>query len=139
MYISNNVFRTYHISWRYKDNFNLCWSYSEFSHPNKHYQIKIILRYDSTAKFSPHLAKASEPLGDLLSTKNCWVWTEQHTKSSNNIKEILSTSPVLMHYDKHKPTKIRMDGSILNGIKVILLQKGDLLWKPNKYGSWYLT
>lgn len=88
------------------------------------------------AKFSPHLVEASEPLWDLLSPKNYWVWTEQHSKSFNNFKEILSTSPVLKCYDVHKPNKTY--GSKLNGISVILLRKGDDLWKPVAYSSRYL-
>ena len=47
------------------------------------------------AKFSPDLAEVAEPLGDLLSSKNTWIWTENHNKAFNKIKEILSSYPVL--------------------------------------------
>ena len=83
------------------------------------------------SKFSVQLADASQPLRDLLSTKNVWIWTPKHTKSFEKVKQVLCSPPILAHYGVHKPTKIRPDGSKLNGITVIssqnTMQDGDLL------------
>ena len=82
------------------------------------------------SKFSPDLARASEPLRDLLSTKNLWVWTPVHAQAFKNTKKVLSSQPTLAHYCVTKPTKIRTDGSKLNGISVILFQEDETRgWK----------
>ena len=92
------------------------------------------------ARFCPQYSETANPLRDLLSTKNCWVWTEVHTNAFQKIKEILCTPPVLAMYDVNRKTKIRTDGSKLNGISVILLQQhDDNIWKPVDCRSRYLS
>ena len=60
------------------------------------------------AKFSPHLVEASELHRDLLSTtKNCWVWTEQHTKfstsqTSRRSYQLHQSSRILMYINQPK-------------------------------------
>ena len=80
------------------------------------------------------------PLRDLLSNKNSWTWSEIHESSFNNIKHQLSTPPILALYDVPRETKIRVDGSKLNGISVILYQKqsgGE--WTPVTCASRFLS
>ena len=72
------------------------------------------------AKFNPNLAEASAPLRDLLSTKNSWLWTETHSKAFQEVKGVIMSPESLKLYDASRPTKIRVDGSKLNGITVIL-------------------
>ena len=90
------------------------------------------------SKFTPALSTASEPLRDLLSTKNSWVWTTVHQKAFDATKTELAKAPILAHYDIAKPTKIRTDGSMLNGISAILYQMHDD-WKPVAFASRYLS
>ena len=71
------------------------------------------------SRFTPDLAKTAEPLRGLLSTKNAWVWTPIHQEAFTAIKSLLTKAPILAHYDPAKPTKIRTDGSHLNGISVM--------------------
>ena len=92
------------------------------------------------SKYSTELATAAEPLRDLLSAKNDWKWTEVHTSAINKVKEVLSSSLVLAHFDIKKPTMLRSDGSKLNGISVVLKQQqenGD--WKPVACASRFLS
>ena len=91
------------------------------------------------AKFHTDLASISEPLRDLLSVKNDWIWTPTHTIVFNQIKEVLSQPPILKLYDHLKPTKLRVDGSKLNGIGVILYQQHGQEWYPVSCASRYLT
>ena len=74
------------------------------------------------AKFNADLSEASAPLRDLFSTENQWLWTEEHTKAFNNVKSVILSPETLKLYDTNKPTKIRVDGSKLHGISVILYQ-----------------
>ena len=59
----------------------------------------------------------SIPVSGLLSTKNTWIWTPLHNESFNAIKPLLSSAPVLAHYDPTKTTKIRTDVSHLKGFQ----------------------
>jgi len=45
----------------------------------------------------------------------------------------------VVHYDQHRPTKIRTDASNHNGISVILYQQHEEGWKPVDCASRFLT
>ena len=51
----------------------------------------------------------------------------------------MTSSKVLKLYDVSKPTKIRVDGSKLNGISAILYQKHDSTWFPVSCASRFLS
>ena len=91
------------------------------------------------SKFTPELARASEPLRGLLSTNNSWVWTANHDAAFQETKKVLAKAPILAHYDVNKPTKLRTDGSLLNGIAAILYQQHGDQWKPVEFASRYLS
>ena len=91
------------------------------------------------AIFNINLANASAPLCSLMSTKNEWLWTENHTQAFNKVKQVIMSPENLRLYDVNRPTKIRVDGSKLNGIAVILYQQHGENWYPITCGSRYLT
>ena len=90
-------------------------------------------------KFTPNLANVSQPLRDLLSSKNQWMWTEIHTTAFEKIKTLLASPQTLKLYDVNKPTKLRVDASKLNGMSVILYQSDKNEWHPVTCASRYLT
>ena len=90
------------------------------------------------SKFSPSLAQAAEPLRDLLSTKNSWLWTPNHQQAFDGFKRVLASPPVLAHHDTRKLTKLRTDGTKPNGISVILYQKNENEWKTVDCASRFL-
>ena len=75
------------------------------------------------AKFNSNLAEASSPLRSLLSSKNRWLWTAEHTKAFAAVKEVIQSPQTLRLYDVNRATKLRVDGSKLNGVSAILYQK----------------
>ena len=91
------------------------------------------------SKFTPALPTATQPLQDLLCTKNLWVWTTVHQKAFDNTKFELAKAPILDHYDIAKPTKICTNGSMLNGISAILYQQHNVDWKRVTLASRYLS
>ena len=91
------------------------------------------------ARFSPKLADISEPLRELLSTKNGWLSTEIHDQAVNEVKDVRSSPAVLAVYDVNKRTKIRTDGSKLNGIAVVVWQRDGEIRKPLDCASKGLT
>ena len=91
------------------------------------------------AKFNPNLAEASAPLRSLLSTKSQWVWTAEHTDSFKKVKSVIMSPQTLKLYDVSRPTKLRVDGSKLNGVSCVLYQQHGENWHPVTCGSRYLT
>ena len=91
------------------------------------------------SRFSPKLSTAAEPLRDHLRSKNLWLWTPNHLQDFQKVKSVLSSTPVLAHYDISKPTKLRTDGSLLNGISVLVYQQHGADCKPIDCSSRFLS
>uniref|UniRef100_A0A7M5X7U7 Reverse transcriptase domain-containing protein n=1 Tax=Clytia hemisphaerica TaxID=252671 RepID=A0A7M5X7U7_9CNID len=91
------------------------------------------------ARFSPKFSKTAEPLRDLLSKKNDWLWTPVHENAFQEIKTLLSSPPILAHYNCNRETKIRTDCSKKNGLSVILFKKFDNEWRLVDSASRWLS
>ena len=61
------------------------------------------------------------------------------TITFEKIKQVLASPKTLALYDMTKKTKIRTDGSLLNGISVVLYQQDEGTWKPVDCASRFLT
>ena len=62
-------------------------------------------------RFSPHLAEISQPLRELLSKKNEWVWGPDQETAFQRIKDELTRPSVLVAYDLRANTKVSADAS----------------------------
>ena len=64
------------------------------------------------------------PLQGLLSKKNAWLWTPEHDKAVQRVKEILTNpnGPVLKHFDPSLPVTLLTDAS-RTGLGFVILQK----------------
>ena len=63
------------------------------------------------SKFTNHLADKTKPLRYLLSKRNSWTWSHAHDNAFQNIKECLTTPPLLAFYDVNRKTKVCSDAS----------------------------
>ena len=62
-------------------------------------------------KFSPQMSDLSQPLCELLSPKQTWVWTDRQDIAFENVKRKLTKPVVLALYDPAAETKIWADAS----------------------------
>ena len=91
------------------------------------------------SKFAPNLADKTKPLRDLLIKNNKWVWGTAQQKSFEDVKQIVTSSPVLTLFNPKAYTVISADASSY-GLGTVLLQRqpqGEL--KPVPYISRSLT
>ncbi|XP_046438430.1 uncharacterized protein LOC124189960 [Daphnia pulex] len=83
---------------------------------------------EQLAGFSTEVAAAKSPLRPLLSTRNPFVWTEDHDRSFEAVKLALVSPPVLVHFDPMRETTIQVDASRKHGMGYALQRHGDS-WK----------
>lgn len=85
-------------------------------------------------KFIPNLSKITAPLRNLTRLDVEWNWSTEHLNSVNNLKHLMTNSPVLTYFDSKKPIEIETDAS-KDGLGACLLQDG----KPVAFASRSLT
>ena len=86
------------------------------------------------ARHIPALSEKTKCLRTLLHKNKKWEWTWEHHKEWFNLKEMVTKSPILVHYDPNKPTKISADAS-RHALGAVLLQLENEIWKPVVYAS----
>lgn len=63
------------------------------------------------SKFVPDSASILYPLFNLLKKNVKWKWSKECDKAFNNVKEILSNSKFLVHFNIDLPLKLKCDAS----------------------------
>ena len=90
------------------------------------------------AKFAPNLAELTKPLRDLLKKDSEWIWGPDQEEAFKKLKTLLSSAPLLHHYNPGTPTMVSSDASSY-GLGGVLMQKVDDSWKPVFYASRAMT
>ena len=85
--------------------------------------------------FADHLASKTKPLRELLRKKNTLVWGQLQDQAFTEIKEALTTAPILALYDPNRETKVNADASSYRIGGVVMQQQDNGDWKPISYVS----
>ena len=91
------------------------------------------------SKYTKNLSAQIDGLRQLLKKDNQWIWTDEHTKSFENLKQKITEIPCLAHYNSEYPNIIMTDAST-KGLGATLWQEqpdGNL--KPIGFASCYLS
>ena len=89
-------------------------------------------------KFIPHLAQLCHPLRPLLKKSVKFVWTDEHTKHFNLIKEKIANSTENSHYNPKLDVRVKCDAS-RSGLGAALEQNTSDGWKPIAFASRFLN
>ena len=85
-------------------------------------------------KFIPNLSDTTAALRELLRQDNEWMWLEQHQIAMDQLKNLITSAPVLAFYDVSKPVKLSVDAS-QEGLGAVLIQSE----RPVAYASRSMT
>ena len=91
------------------------------------------------SKFAPNLADKTKPLRDLVIKNNTWVWGTAQQKSFEDVKQIVTSSPVLTLFNPKAYTVISADASSYRLGAVLLQRQPQEELKPVAYISCSLT
>lgn len=90
-------------------------------------------------RFLPNLSQVTRPLNDLLASDSAWLWGPLQQESFDNVKQMLTTAPVLAFYELGLPTMVSADASSFGIGGVLMQQHADDGWKPVAFCSRTLT
>ncbi|PFX24019.1 Retrovirus-related Pol polyprotein from transposon 17.6 [Stylophora pistillata] len=86
------------------------------------------------SKFLPKVSEVCKPLGQLTLKETEWCWLEVHDKVFQEIKLLVTDSPVLRYYQPEEELTLKCDASD-KGLGAALLQQGQ----PIAFASRALT
>ena len=90
------------------------------------------------ARSIPDLSTRTMPLRKLVDQNVLWMWGDEQEKALNELKELVSSEPVLKFYDPNKPIKISTDAS-RSCLGAVLQQLHGENWCPVAYASRSVT
>ena len=91
------------------------------------------------AKFTPELASQTEPLRQLLKRDSLWSWDHPQKGAFKQIKQSLTSTPILAHYCMGRESMIAADASNAGLGAVLLQRQPDGSRRPVSYISRSLT
>lgn len=78
------------------------------------------------SKFIPNLSQITSPLRELTRDNVIWHWDRPQSDALKYLRKLLTSAPILRHYDIKKPIVIQSDASI-EGFGACLLQENGVV------------
>ncbi|KMQ89584.1 retrovirus-related pol polyprotein from transposon opus [Lasius niger] len=91
------------------------------------------------SKFIPQLVKKAKPLNDLLSPKNAFIWDIAQEQAFQELKNALSSTPILAWFHPLRETIISADASAYGFGAVLKQRQENGEYRPIAYASRTLT
>ena len=85
-------------------------------------------------RFLPNLAETARPINGLLKKKTVWTWGPPQEAAFKNLKDLVTSCPVLAYYNVDKPTILSADASSYS-LGAVLMQQHEEGLKPVAYCS----
>lgn len=86
-------------------------------------------------KFIPNFSKVAEPLTRLTRKSQVWIWGPEQSQAFNDLKQLLTSAPVLVQPDFNSPFILRTDASNYALGAVLLQGEGNHQERPIEYAS----
>ena len=90
-------------------------------------------------RFLPNLADRLSPLYALMRKDSIWQWTAKHQKAFEDIKDLISQSTGLAHYDPQAELVLTTDASAVGVGAVLEIRVTDGTTRPIAFASRSLT
>lgn len=89
-------------------------------------------------RYLTNLSTVLQPLNELLKSERDWCWGQSQMQAFTEVKQLISSVPVLEFFDPAKPTVVSADASNY-GLRGVLMQNHDGRLKPVAFCSRTLT
>ena len=90
-------------------------------------------------RYLPNLSTVIKPLNELLEKNRKWVWSDACQSAFENVKKLITSEPVLTHYDPQAPLRLACDASPYGLGAVLSHVMPDGSEKPIAFASRSLT
>ena len=87
------------------------------------------------SRYIADYSSITHPLRQLTRAETPFEWKEEHEQAFQQLKQALTSSPVLAHYSLTAPTRVVVDASLWAVGAVLLQQQDDSTYRPIAYGS----
>lgn len=87
------------------------------------------------SRYIADYSSITHPLRQLTRAETPFKWKEEHEQAFQQLKQALTSSPVLAHYSLTAPTRVVVDASPWAVGAVLLQQQEDSTYRPIAYGS----
>ena len=108
--------------------------------PNNEKEFKSFLgAIQYLSKYIDNLSAQTDSLRQLLKKDTEWVWTEEHTRAFENLKQKITEIPCLAHYNSDYPNVITTDSSTKGLGGTLWQEQPDGKLKPIGFASRLLS
>ena len=91
------------------------------------------------SKYINNLSAQTDSLRQLLKKDTEWIWTGEHTKAFENLKQKITEIPCLAHYKSDYPNVITTDASTKGLGATLWQEQPDGKLKPISFASRFLA
>ena len=113
---------------------------AEAPHPTNASEVRSFLGLTNyCSRYIQDYSTLTFPLRQLTKANTSFEWHDEHETAFQNLKQALTSSPILAHYSLNAKTRVVVDASPWAVGAVLLQEQTDKSFRPVAYGSRSLT